>query len=539
MKQPILYNIMNGGNVTERRVTVQGDLVTIQFPYDAKVVEAVRLLPGRRYEPRTKTWTVPRRSFDDVVRFAERHHFDVRQGTPRPQVAPGQATARKWPDCPLPPERPLIVDCKRSGERILYVHQQEGIGYMLDHPRCILADDMGLGKTLQALVAAKAWGLPIHVVCPKSLRLNWEREAEAAGVQLAGIFSWAKLPDQITGDYTLIADESHFAQSSTSKRGRKYIELGRRARVLYSLSGTPMKNGRPINLLPLLIASNHSLARDITHYHRYYCNAQATKWSKWDVSGARHLDELHRLTKDVILRRTKADCLDLPEKIRVFREVEMSSGVEKVYNAKIAQYRAEYFDRLRKGEINKGAEGLVFLTHYRHAGSIAKVEATVEAAGEVLEQGGSVVIFTEFLESAWQIAKSLNAPEPLIGETPLDFRQKLIDDFQAGRSKVFVATIKAGGLGVTLTAAQTAILVDRPWTPGDAIQAEDRLHRIGQKSAVTTVWMQLTDVDREIDKLILKKQDRIDFALEGERKTMRGTDSREVVNRLIVIAGKE
>jgi SNF2 family DNA or RNA helicase len=114
-----------------------------------------------------------------------------------------------------------------------------------------------------------------------------------------------------------------------------------------------------------------------------------------------------------------------------------------------------------------------------------------------------------------------------------------VDSFQSGAAKVFVGTVKAGGVGLTLTAADTVILVDRPWTPGDAIQAEDRTHRIGQASNVTAVWVQANGVDERVDKLLLSKQQRIDMVLEGKRKTMRGVDSSateiamEVMNGLL------
>ena len=145
-------------------------------------------------------------------------------------------------------------------------------------------------------------------------------------------------------------------------------------------------------------------------------------------------------------------------------------------------------------------------------------------AGDILEEGQQVVIFTEFLETAKELHKRLGG-ELLIGETAVSDRQSLVDRFQSGQSKVFVSTSRAGGVGITLTAAQTVIMVDRPWTPGDTLQCEDRIHRIGQKNSVSAYWLQWHEIDIKIDTILEQKQERIELILEGKRKTLRGIGS--------------
>lgn len=160
----------------------------------------------------------------------------------------------------------------------------------------------------------------------------------------------------------------------------------------------------------------------------------------------------------------------------------------------------------------------------RHAGSLAKVESAIEIAEEVIEQGGQVVLFTAFVDSAAQLADALNAGR-ITGAEDAEKRQAAIDAFQAGQTKAMVCTLGAGNVGITLTAAQTVVLVDRPWTPGDAVQAEDRLHRIGQKNAVTAIWLQANGADEAIDALLQQKHERIELVLAGKRKTLRGLGS--------------
>jgi superfamily II DNA/RNA helicase len=111
------------------------------------------------------------------------------------------------------------------------------------------------------------------------------------------------------------------------------------------------------------------------------------------------------------------------------------------------------------------------------------------------------------------------ACDVLDGDVPKKERQHMIDQFQAREIRTLVCTIGAGGVGITLTAAQTVILIDRPWTPGDTIQCEDRLHRIGQKDAVTSLWIQFGGLDQRIDALLQQKQQIIDQVLTGKRAT--------------------
>jgi SNF2 family DNA or RNA helicase len=264
---------------------------------------------------------------------------------------------------------------------------------------------MGCGKTVTALVAAKAYNLPVIVVCPASLLINWQREAEMVGVEIA-VYSWAKVPKAPESDFVLICDEFHYCQSITAQRTKAMLALAKsdHCRGLYGLSGTPIKNGRPANLYPLLLAVKHPVAEDRREYERRYCNAHETRWTRWDISGASNLDELHKLTRDAILRRLKKDVLDLPEKTRVLRGVELSAGAKKVYKEKFDALRKEYRekflgDNAKDENIQGPAEALVMINYLRLAGSIAKTETAIELAQDVIEEGGQVVLFVAFLES--------------------------------------------------------------------------------------------------------------------------------------------
>lgn len=518
-------------------VKLDGKTLRISFPYDPALVAKARELPGRFWNANAKCWNVPAEHIAAVQKAFPDFQYDA-------AIAAKLDEARAIAATELAEKENAVAELlARLGDlsaplpdgKTLFAHQRTGIETLVRNQYAILADDMGLGKTKQALVAAKAFQLPVYVVAPVSLRDNWLREAEAVEVSIE-IFSWAKIPDAPECDFVFIADEAHYAQAGMkSQRGKKLLALAEKSKACFCLTGTPIKNGRPINLLPLLQAVRHPLAKDVKGFHKRYCDAKATRFCKWDTTGATNLKELHEKTKNVIIRRMKNECLDLPAKTRVMRSVEMSSEAKKQYDDVFSQLRAEYKNRLANGEIMDGGEALVMLNHLRHAASIAKIESAVGMAQEVLEQGGQVVIFTEFTESAKQIAEALKefGVELLTGETHTEARQAVVDRFQAGQAKVFVGTVKAGGVGITLTAAQTVILVDRPWTPGDAVQAEDRLHRIGQQSAVTAFWLQCNGTDVAIDAILEKKQENIELVLAGKKKTLRDGSIQEVAKQIV------
>jgi len=485
-----------------------------------------------RFDGATKEWSVPADFLDRIIARFPKIPLDPKLAESRramEEEANAKKSAHEQEITALLTAAGDLTKMQANGQT-LFPHQQEGVAQMLTEHKMILGWDMGLGKTTAALVVAKAWqtvypALPIFVVCPASLMGMWHREAEQMRVALE-VWSWAKMPEPLEDrEYLLIADEAHYAAAGNkSLRGEAFLALSThpRCRASYPMTGTPIKNGRPINLLPLLQAIDHPLSHDVKRYHVRWCAAKETRWSKWDVTGAAFLDELHLKTKDRLARKTKSECLDLPPKIRAFVPAELSDYAIKQYQDAFKEMQREYQERVRKGEISVEGEALVMTTHYRHASSIAKSEFIAEMAREILDAGYPVGIFTEFHTSQEMIITSLRTTHPqmqiehLTGETPKEDRQAMVDRFQAGQSQVFVSSSRAGGVGITLTKSSRVILGDRPWTPGDTFQVEDRFYRIGQEQTVNVWWVQLPGgIDEKIDQVIIAKQRNIDIVLEG------------------------
>ena len=549
---------------SNKRIILIGDRICVYFPYDKNLVSQIKLItPKGRFEPSDKSWRFPIKAAERLVITFDFDVDDNVLGT----IALLQQKRKKDNQSRLDEARQKgvelfqLIESANLDEPLpcgwnLYEHQKKAVEWLLAHRRGvlfrggILADHMGLGKSISALKAAKTLSdnatnrlgeRHIFVICPASLRENWGMEAEKVGCPIE-IFSWAKLPKPLVKQqYILIGDESHYLQNLKSQRTKKFLELASSENCLavWLLTGTPMKNGRPVNLFPLLKAIAHPLSADRQEYEAYYCQAGYKKVGRdrqiWDVSGAAHLDELAEEIENCLLRRTKQECLDLPKKQRIFKPVKLTPEQQKAYNLELSELISDYRDRVKRGEVDEGAEALVVLNYLRKTGSKYKVDEAILLVEELLEQEQQVVVFVEFLETAQLLYSSFREIAGLLtGATPGSDRQAIVDKFQAGKSKVFIGTIKAGGVGLTLTAASNVILLDRPWTPGDSEQAEDRCHRIGQHQTVFSFWIQMGIIDEAIDKLLQQKQERIDLVLKGKRKTLRGVESpKELAKQLL------
>lgn len=506
-------------------LNTRGDEVIVYSPYDAGNVQIMRQLGGQFNKNQIKGdngWYFPIDRFEEVAKALPTfkpeptltQRFEAQEAKRLAEQAAIATTMQEL-------LRLAQVDHPLPSGRELKDHQKEAVAFLLGRPEGrILADDMGLGKTTSSLVAAKAYqqlyGCKVIVLAPKSVIGSWEHEAQGAGVD-AEIYSWGKLPDEIEGDYVLIADEALFAQDPNSKRSKAMVALAHNAKTSFLLSGTPMKNS-PINVYPLLKAIQAPIAANQRYFEKRYCNAQeryAGGRRFWDTSGSSRLDELQAQTADLILRRKKSDIpsLGIPPKTRSKIEVSLPPAEEKAYRERLRELAKAYQARVESGEIEGEGHALVALSHLRSAGSVAKVSASVEQAKAILDTDQPVIIFTEFVESARELQQALGG-ELLIGDVSTQERTAMVQRFQEGKSKVFISSIKAGGVGITLTASSYVIMHDRPWTAADVDQAEDRSCRMGQTApVVNSYWMNYGDVDVLMNAVVEQKAEQAEKVL--------------------------
>lgn len=289
-----------------------------------------------------------------------------------------------------------------------------------------------------------------------------------------------------------------------------------------------MKNGKPANLFPLLKATRHPFGVDQKKYEFFFCNGQRRLRGRkevWDASGSSNLKELSAHTQSHIFRMTKEECLsnELPPRRREIKKLPIAPRHELKYNQALKEFGQSYSILQTMQQIGGDSENddtLVLINRLRQISSTAKIDGVVQLANSILVDESSIVIFTSFVEVAKEIQKKLEdmnwTGEVLTGETPAKKRQAMVDRFQSCLSPAFVCTYGAGGVGLTLTAACTVILVDRPYTPGDVVQAEDRVRRIGQKRPVRSIWIQSFLIDENIDDMLDHKEVNSSTVVDGK-----------------------
>ena len=408
----------------------------------------------------------------------------------------------------------------------LYPHQVEGVAFLLGRRRAILADDMGLGKTRQSIVALRHAepGGPYLVICPASVKLNWQREiAMVDPVVECRILHGkgdAPLPKDFAGwviiNYDmlgkrieelkrlpwcgLVFDEAHYLknhQSQRSKHARSLALVDGESPVVHALTVTPLTN-RPRDLFPLLQLTGHPMGRSFLSFAKRYCNASHNGYG-WVTDGASNLEDLRTDLHGVMLRRTKDQVLDLPPKLRTWLPIDVPEGTalqqtRRVFELLLAARGGPAASNGAGRPLAKGRDRiqlLAALTNARLAISKAKIQGTKEFVEGVVDQGEKVLVFTSFDEPAKKLAAAFGAQAVLLtGATPVAKRQALVDRFQSDPSvQVFVANLVAGGTGLNLTAASQVVFHDLDWVPANHWQAEDRAYRIGQTRSVSVTYL--------------------------------------------------
>jgi len=479
-----------------------------------------------------------------------------------------------------------ILEIKNSMK--LYQHQKEGIKFLKKTKRAILADEMGLGKTAQAIIAAReeiGRAEKIIVVCPASLKINWEREIRIFYEDTIKIISgkincqdlkekWIIINYDIlekNEDWinelrdteqigAIIMDESHYIKGK-SRRAKSAVRIAQEVKRVYCLTGTPLMN-RPIELWNQLVAINHPLTigKGVRkNFSKRYCGGYMrfippTPWRKhaiyfWSEEGATHLDELREHLKGYVIRRKKKDVLDLPAKTIDIVEVDLKPENKKEY----ANAWDDYINFLKENPDNKTEEEmrnilatrqLVEIQKLKQVCARAKIARIVKDAKNIIEQGEKIIIFTQYKEILNSLTQELKKIKlntgkidahqgkekkrpikvaTLSGGMNLEQRQKAVDEFQNDENtKVFVGNIKAAGVGITLTQASIVIFADLDWTPEIHAQAEDRAHRIGQTGTVNIHYYVCKDtIEEDIIEVLVLKKQIIQEILDGNKKRVK------------------
>lgn len=457
------------------------------------------------------------------------------------------------------------VDIPRPEGLEYLPYQRAGINYAMQREATLIGDEMGLGKTIQGIgvVNATPDAQNVLVICPASLKINWQREIEkwlvhdlSVGiVQGTKASSWldtnvvvinfevvAKHLERIKKrDWDIIIiDEAHRLKNPKAARTKAILGSPRsgkepiQAKRRILLTGTPICN-RPIELHPLAGYLAPKQFGNFWNFAKRYAGARRTDFG-WDFSGATNLDELHkRLRRHCMVRRLKSEVLtDLPAKVRQvvtisaegFEEfIEAEKGVSDERAAALRRLHAlkavaakegtddydDEIEQLRKEERTAFTE----MSKRRRDLAIAKAPLVVEHLQDI---DHPVVVFAHHKAVVDILVEGLGRENCVVvtGETKMEDRQKAVDRFQAGEVQYFIGNIQAAGVGLTLTKSSHVVFAELDWVPGNVSQAEDRCHRIGQEDSVLCQHIVVDgSMDADMAARIVAKQQVIDQALDA------------------------
>lgn len=523
------------------KITKEKGEFIIEFRYSERLVTAVKQLPGRRFNATDKTWRLPRIAEVEVLEFAKAN---------KAKVVDKDEIQAKFLEVPPMPELDFEIPLNRP----LYPYQKQGVAYNIEKKRTIIGDQPGLGKTAQAIasiIGASIKGeesFPCLVVCPSTLKVNWQREWMMWGNERAVILSddiknrWPilinlgkakvfivnyeslkkyfvesidrdkskvtlrdiKFKGNINFFNSVIIDESHRCKAFNTLQTKFVKGICKDKNYVLALTGTPVVN-KPQDLVPQLgIIDQLDAMGGYARFMRRYV----------DHANAEMHNELASLLRiNCFYRREKHEVLqDLPSKQRQMvlcdittrKEYEEAKADVLEYLAKWKNATDEQLERAARGEI------MVQIGNLKKISARGKMNSVFEYVDDVIDAGEKIIVFAHHHEILDQLIERYDrCCVAITGKVGNDERQIAVDRFQNDSSVlVAVCGIRAAGVGITLTASSRVAFVELAWHPADHEQCEDRAHRIGQVDSVQcTYFIGRETYDEDIYNLINEKRE--------------------------------
>jgi SWI/SNF-related matrix-associated actin-dependent regulator 1 of chromatin subfamily A len=451
--------------------------------------------------------------------------------------------------------------------------QLDGIRALAQRKHALLADQMGLGKTVQAigLININPDIKRVLIICPASLKLNWKSElmtwcyrpmtiniispgsewqpCDIVIMNYEQVGKYRGAIDRVDWDL-LICDESHYLKNAKSQRTQNVVGIWDEnpAKRIYPIkatrklfmTGTPILN-RPRELWTTLRAlDREGLGADWHTFHTRYCDAYQDMHG-WQLDGASNLEELRgKLESGIMVRRLKKDVLpDLPPKrrqvillpaetlatkhmLKVEKELLKTEAELNDLRAEVETLSVDQADRAYKKAVQKlaDAEGIAFekTAEIRHQTALAKLPGAMDYLINVLGSEEKIVVFTHHRDDMIDPIVEGLAEYGVVkmdGRDNVAQRQAAVHAFQTDpKIRVIVGTMAVMGSGHTLHAASYVGFIELDWVPGNLAQAEDRLHRIGQKNSILVQYIMLEgSFDSRVAKTVLHKMSVIERAV--------------------------
>ena len=498
------------------------DTLSLAFDYDKDMVALCKKYDGK-WKAGTKTWEIPFSKMMDIYKNFPEDKLDK---------APLEKWAKLFGSWK---HRPKLMDVNKitSLKWKPYDFQIEDAKKLLSLKAGLNGNEVGCGKTFEQVIIGESIKMPKLVICPATLRINWEKEIRMVNPSADVSILYSDKPFKKGKDWTIVGypslvkfqkeledelfqvvmmDEAHYIQAISSsgnpdsQRAKVALRLVATSEFVYPITGTP-KTNRNKNLYNILRSIRHPLTQGKKAFFGYidkFCDVKRNQYGM-DFNGNSNDEELNQEIKTIMVRHLKKDVL--PNLIKIRQAIPLRVNLRE-YHHYIEEYEKEKGNRMI---------ALSYLTKAKQSIAIQKIKYTIEFAQQIVDQGEKVVVVTCFSEVVNQLCHEFNCPKIVGGMSDKD-KNQAIEDFQNKDDvKVIVLNIVAGGVGVTLTASHNMIINDIPWTTGELEQAEGRIWRSGQKD-VSMIYYMVADgchMDDLLQDVITKKSMTINTAIDG------------------------
>jgi SNF2 family DNA or RNA helicase len=490
-----------------RRLTKDGEIHLPSANYNPDDYALMRVMPGAHYSGISRCWKVSIAPEDRmrVLELAKQLNLEID------------------PSLENVPHTPQALEALKKG---LYPFQIEGVQWLSSQSKGgILGDEMGLGKTVQSLLALDKKDATI-VICPSSLKYNWVAECKkwrpdlkayvCQGKHMFGlpfngevlVINYEMLPDWLYTESTLpghpkppvkipdglenrlknlvvILDEAHGLSNNDTKKHDKIFALTRLVRKVFALTGTCLLN-RPNQLLGVLSATNlvHRSFESLASFHDNFRARAENRGSYVRFQYGTPSPESPGLLRRVMLRRTRQQVIpELPKKTYQVLGIGQASAA---LSGKMDDIWLRFLREV--DDLEGGLPPFEEMSRVRAEMARSRVPAALEYC-DMCEENGIPLVVASAHRSPLDAISERKGWKSITGETPPRKRQQIVNEFQAGKLKGLGISIRAAGLGITLTYGWLMLMVDLEWTPALNRQCEDRLLRIGQNQPVQIVQM--------------------------------------------------
>lgn len=446
--------------------------------------------------------------------------------------------------------------------------QKEGLDFLLKSSgNALLADEMGLGKTVQTLayISTEKQSSPTLVIAPLVTLRNWQREigkfmkkksrnGRLMGHAIPSTTLIRKGKSQDIGKFdfyiinyellekrlidlsklnirTLVCDEVQNLRSKSTKKYAAVKKLAALKSIKYriGLSGTPIYN-RGSEIWPIVDILRPGLLGSFKEFCEYFCYVNDK--GKAIVLENKRESLREELCRHVMLRRKKSDVLkELKDKVRYKEFIDSDSTY---YNRELDKIWKKLETEQKEAEtaFDKSASFHRAIQSERQAAGVAKLPHVINFVKNIMEIDESVVVFCHHRAIHDLLHNSLSEfnPASIIGGQSDNKRQLQIDMFQEGKTKLMIAGLRAGNLGINLTRAKYVIFAELDWSPAIHRQAEDRLHRIGQKNTVFAYYLIGNGtLDDHVAKILVDKSYEIDSIMDKTTESFENKEKAELI----------